>query len=71
MGTVPVAPRRNRVRSSGERKEKGFEERAVGQDPRRSEIAYIAAFAPMMALMSRPSLRNPRVHALFFHQAPG
>ena len=44
-GDRPGCPRRNRVRSSGERRERGFDEKDGGHDPRRSEIAYITAFA--------------------------
>jgi hypothetical protein len=71
MGMLPVPPSRNRLLSEGERKVRGFPDRAAPLGLNSMEIMYIPMLMAIMYFTNCPGSRNPAVQGLFLYQDPG
>ena len=71
MGTVPVAPRSNRLVSEGDRKVSGFKDKPVALGLNNMVIIYMPTFTAISDLTNWSGSRNTRPQGLFFHQDPG
>jgi hypothetical protein len=71
MGMVPVAPRRNKLLSEGDRKVSGFMDRPAPLGLNRMDMIYIPTLMAIRYLTNCPGSRNPRVQALFLYHDPG
>ena len=71
IGMVPVAPKSNKLVSEGDKKVSGFIDKPAALGLNRMETMYMPTLTEIITLVSLFESRNPRVQALFFHQAPG